>query len=75
MTIEGLEKAYVAFEKNKTNKNYHLKNEECNFSASELERFGFLYVVATFGTDNNYGRSKDLIFFYENIYQHKHRKN
>lgn len=73
--LEGLEKAYVAFEKNKTNKNYHLKNEECNFSASELERFGFLYVVATFGTGNNYGRSKDLIFFYENIYQHKHRKN
>jgi hypothetical protein len=73
--LEGLEKAYIAFENNKSNKNYHLKNEECNFSASELERFGFLYVVATFGSGNNYGRSKDLIFFYENIYKNKYNKD
>ncbi|WP_168414943.1 hypothetical protein [Acinetobacter indicus] len=73
--LEGLDKAYTLSEKNKTNKNYHLKNEECNFSLSELERFGFLYVVATYGSGNHYGRSKDLVFFYENIYQNKYRKN
>jgi len=73
--LEGLDKAYTAFEKNKSNKSYHLKNEECNLSASELERFGFLYVVATYGSGNTYGRSKDLIFFYENVYQNKYSKD
>jgi len=48
---------------NKFEKDYRLTNNECNFSASELEKFGFLYVVATFGSGNNYGREKDLIFF------------
>lgn len=70
--LEGLEKAYLSFENNKSKKDYHLKNDECNFSASELEKFGFLYVVATFGSGNNYGRSKDLKFFYENIYKNRH---
>ena len=73
--LEGLEKAYLSFEMNKSKKDYHLKNNECNFSASELEKFGFLYVVATFGSGNNYGREKDLIFFYEHIYKNKHDKN
>ena len=73
--LEGLEKAYLSFEMNKSKKDYYLTNNECNFSASELEKFGFLYVVATFGSGNNYGREKDLIFFYEHIYKNKHDKN
>lgn len=73
--LEGLEKSYLLFEENKLNKNFHLKNDQCNFTASELEKFGFLYVVATFGSGNNYGRNKDLNFFYESIYKNKHGKN
>lgn len=69
--LEGLEKSYEAFKKNLINKNFHLKNNDCNFAASELEKLGFLSVVTSYGSGNVYSKEKDLIFFYENIFERK----